>query len=58
MKLNLVLFLLWQILTKQLNELKLLSSCQTTKSNNEMSLEISNNDLTKYLRYQKKLINE
>lgn len=49
-----------KILTKQLNELKLLTSCQTTKSNNnnEMSIEISSNDLTRYIKYQKKLANE
>lgn len=48
-----------QILTKQLNELKLLTSCQTTKSNNnnEISVEMSSNDMTRYIKYQKKLVN-
>lgn len=47
MKLNL-------ILTKQINDLKIISSQQTTKSKNQ---EIEG-DMSKFLNYQKKLVED
>ena len=46
------------ILTKQINQLKIISSQQTTKSKNEDIEPPNSADLSKFLTYQKKLIED